>query len=123
MELLPFATLGSLVAIRILHTIIWAFFAGCIIALPIAGLLRRFRLGAILTGLVLVECAVLAVNRGRCPLTDIAARFTAERADNFDIYLPLWLAHYNKTIFGALFVAGEILLLGCWVASVRDERP
>ena len=111
--------MSSLVFIRTIHTIIWAVFAGCIVALPVAALLRRFRLGAILSGLVMVDCAVLAVNRGRCPLTDLAARYTTERADNFDIYLPLWLAHYNKTIFGALFVAGEILLIGCWVASVR----
>ena len=25
-------------------------------------------------------------------LTDVAARYTPERQDNFDIYLPLWLA-------------------------------
>jgi hypothetical protein len=40
---------------------------------------------ALLGGLVLVECVVLAANRMRCPLTDLAARFTEERLDNFDI--------------------------------------
>jgi hypothetical protein len=33
----------------------------------------------ILTGLVLLECSVLAVNRGRCPLSDLAQQFTADR--------------------------------------------
>jgi hypothetical protein len=28
----------------------------------------------------------------RCPLTGIAARYTDDRRDNFDIYLPPWLA-------------------------------
>ena len=68
-----------------------------------------------MTGLVLVECAVLAVNHGRCPLTDLAARYTEHRVENFDIYLPLWLARYNKWIFGALFVVGELFVLWRWM--------
>ncbi len=112
----------ALTAIRTLHTLLWAFFAGCVLALPAAALRRRFRLGAILSGTVLFECAVLALNRGRCPLTDVAGRLTAERADNFDIYLPLWLARYNKLIFGALFLAGELLLLVCWLVASRRRR-
>ena len=69
---------------------------------------------AVLIGLVLVECGVLAANRGRCPLTGLAARHTEQRSANFDIYLPLWLARYNKTIFGALFVAGTWFVLARW---------
>jgi hypothetical protein len=63
-----------------------------------------------MAGLVFVEVAVLAVNGGRCPLTAVAARYTDDRRDNFDIYLPLWLARYNKLIFGTLFVVGLLLL-------------
>jgi hypothetical protein len=44
------------------------------------------------TLVIVGECAVLALNRGRCSLTDIAARYTDCRLDNFDIYLALWLA-------------------------------
>ena len=106
-----------LVGIKLLHTAIWLFFAGCIVAIPVAGAGRQFQWAAALTGLVLIECAVLAVNRGRCPLTGLAARYTEERADNFDIYLPLWLARRNKTIFGTLFVAGELFVLGRWLIS------
>ena len=65
------------------------------------------------------ECAILAVNRFRCPLTDLAGRYTEQRADNFDIYLPLWLARRNKLIFGALFGVGELLVLGLWLSSRR----
>ena len=86
-------------------------------AIPLAGARHRFRFAAILSGLVIVECAVLAMNRGRCPLTDLASPWTEDRADNFDIYLPVWLARYNKQIFGTLFVAGEIFALGCWLSS------
>jgi hypothetical protein len=94
--------------------LVWAFFVGCIVAVPVTALLRRFRWAFILSGLILLECGVLALNGGRCPLTDLAARYTNDRAANFDIYLPVWLAQYNKVIFGVLFIMGEVVLLGCW---------
>lgn len=59
-----------------------------------------------LIGIVVVEVLVLIWNRMSCPLTGVAARYTDERAENFDIYLPRWLAKHNKTIFGTLYVAG-----------------
>ena len=104
-----------LTGIKLLHTLIWAFLAFSILALPVVGVIRQFRWAASLTGLVLLECGVLALNGGRCPLTDLAARFTADRAHNFDIYLPNWLAQHNKVIFGALFIAGESVVLGYWL--------
>jgi len=57
---------------------------------------------------------VLLANRLRCPLTNIAARYTDDRRDNFDIYLPLWVARYNKHIFGTLFVAGVLFTIVLW---------
>jgi hypothetical protein len=104
-----------LTAIKLLHTLVWALLAASILALPVVGLMRQFRRAAILTGLVLLECSVLALNGGKCPFTDLAARFTTDRAYNFDIYLPDWLAEYNKLIFGALFIAGELVVLKCWL--------
>ena len=106
-----------LTRIKLVHTAIWFFLVGCIIAIPIAGALRHFRGAAVLSGLVLVECTVLAMNRGHCPLTDVAGRCTKDRTENFDIYLPLWLARRNKTIFGALFAIGELFLLWRWWIS------
>lgn len=88
--------------------------AGSILALPWFGWTRHFDWALGLTFLILGECLVLALNRGRCPLTNVAARYTDNRADNFDIYLPLWLARYNKHIFGLLFVAGEAVVLWSW---------
>ena len=104
-----------LTAVKLLHTAIWAFLGGVIFALPVTGVLSRFRWSAILTAIVLLECAALAVNRGKCPLTNLAARFTTDRADNFDIFLPNWLARHNKLIFGLIFLAGELIVLGCWL--------
>jgi hypothetical protein len=104
-----------LTAIKLLHTVIWAFLAGSILALPVVAALRRFRWAAILSVIVLLECLVLAVNRGRCPLSDLAARFTVYRGPNFDIYLPKWLAEHNKMVFGCLFVIGELIVVACWL--------
>ena len=111
-----------LTAIKLLHTLIWAFLTASIMALPVLGVLRRFRWAVILTGIVLLECGILAVNGGRCPFSDLAARFADYRTHNFDIYLPNWLAQYNKTIFGLLFVAGELVVLRCWLREKFQRR-
>lgn len=107
----------KLLWVKAIHTLVWAGFASAIVAIPVLTAMDALRWASWLSGLVFVEVAVLAVNRMRCPLTDIATRFTADRADNFDIFLPLWLARYNKLIFGSLFVAAELFLLGRWIAG------
>lgn len=106
----------ALVVIKLVHTAAWAVFAGCILAIPVFAWRRETDTAMVLIGIVLVECAILIANRMRCPLTDVAARYTEDRRDNFDIYLPLWLARYNKQIFGWLFVASIVFTLARWQA-------
>ena len=105
----------SLRRIKLIHTAAWAFFAGCILALPVAAWARAFTLALILIGITMVEVVILLVNGMRCPLTDVAARYTHDRRDNFDIYLPEWLARHNKVIFGSLFIGGIVLTLTRWL--------
>ena len=100
-----------LTAIKLLHTAVWLFFVLCIVFIPIAAAMRRFFWAEVLAGFVFVECGILALNRGRCPLTDVASRYTEDRAANFDIFLPEWLARHNKAIFGTLFLADVAFLL------------
>ncbi len=107
-----------IVAIKLLHTAVWLFFVSCILAVPVAAAMRRFQMTAVFAGLVLLECLVLVSNRWRCPLSDLAARYTPETRDNFDIYLPNWLARHNKTIFGILFIAGGLFALARWAAAL-----
>ena len=104
-----------LALIKVLHTALWGLLAGCILALPIVALLHQFNWAAVITVVIVIECGVLALNGGRCPLTDWAARYTDERCDNFDIFLPNWLARYNKAICGTIFVANELIVLCCWL--------
>ncbi|MFL5385642.1 MAG: hypothetical protein ACJ8GN_24255 [Longimicrobiaceae bacterium] len=105
---------AALRLVKTIHTVVWAVFAGAILAIPLLAWYGFWFSAAALIALVLVECAVLAVNRMRCPLTGIAARYTDDRRDNFDIYLPLWLAKYNQLIFGSLFAAGLLFTLALW---------
>ena len=97
--------------IKIAHTLIWAVLAAGILALSWIAWHRLFELAACISLVVLAEGFVLALNHGRCPLTDMAAKYTGDRSANFDIYLPLWIARNNKAVFGSLFLFGETLLL------------
>ena len=105
---------AALVAVKVAHTVAWAFFAGCILAIPVVSWLGHHVTAAWLTGIVFVEVAILLINGWRCPLTRLAARFTDARHDNFDIYLPLWLARHNKRIFGTLFCLGMVFACAQW---------
>lgn len=104
----------TLVAIKLVHTLVWAFLAGSILALPIMAWEGNFRVAAVLSVLITLEIGVLAVNRGRCPLTDLASRFTEDRSPDFDIYLPVWLARHNKEVFGTIFFVNELIVLAMW---------
>jgi len=108
---------AALVAVKIIHTIAWAFFAGCILAIPVASWRGKHVGAAWLAAIVFIEVAILVVNGWRCPLTSVAARFTEDRRDNFDIYLPEWLARHNKLIFGVLFVVGLVFAIARWVLA------
>jgi hypothetical protein len=108
------SNLVALRAVKFAHTLIWALFAGCILVLPIVAWRRNFIAAAVLIAVVFVEVFVLMVNRFRCPLTDVATRYTDDRRANFDIYLPIGIARYNKQIFGSLFVAGILFTMAMW---------
>jgi polyferredoxin len=93
---------------------VWAAFVACIVGIPVASWLGEHRIAAWLAAIVAGEVAVLLINGWRCPLTSVASRYTGDRRDNFDIYLPVWLARHNKLIFGVLYVAGVGFALVRW---------
>jgi hypothetical protein len=105
-------------AVKLLHTAVWAIFATCVGAIPL--LVAAGQAGRALAPIAVVagEVVVLAFNRMRCPLTDVAARYTDDRRDNFDIYLPAWLARHNKTIFGSLYAIGVLYAAMAWLRRI-----
>lgn len=107
---------SSLRLVKLGHTLVWAIFAACILAIPVLAWLGYDRQAALLILVVLVEVLVLVANDGHCPLTAIAARYTTDRRDNFDIYLPQWLARNNKIIFGSIYLCGVAVTFARWTA-------
>lgn len=105
--------------IKIVHTITWMIMASASFYILYAGIFGVFDVYLVISMLLLfVETVVLVLNSWTCPLTPMAQKYTIDRRDNFDIYLPLWLAKYNKVIFGAIFVAGIILVAWRWLVNI-----
>lgn len=105
---------SALRLVKVLHTAVWAFFATSILAIPVLAWVGQYRYAGALIAVVLLEVMVLVANGWRCPLTDVAARFTDDRRENFDIYLPVWLARHNKVLFGFLYVVGIVFTVTRW---------
>jgi hypothetical protein len=53
-------------------------------------------------GLVALEGMTLVFFKFFCPLTIIARKYSESTKDNFDIYLPNWLAKYTKLIYTSI---------------------
>lgn len=102
----------KLLLVKLLHTLIWFAFVILIMYILWSGITGHIsRTSWLAVGAVSAECLVLVLFRGRCPLTLIARKYTVAAKDNFDIFLPEWLARHNKLIFGLLFFTGLILML------------
>jgi hypothetical protein len=108
---------AALHLMKVAHTVIWAFFVLAICAIW-AFAARGNLVGACWAiAIVLVEVVILGLNHGRCPLGRVVERYTADRAANFDIYLPAWLAGRTKPIFGFLFGGGVFLTAIRWATT------
>lgn len=102
----------KLLLIKLLHTLIWVFFVVVIFYIVYSGLMDRVNLFTwIAIGLVFLEGLVLVLFKMACPLTLVARNYSESQKDNFDIFLPNWLARYNKLIFTIIFAFGVILVV------------
>jgi hypothetical protein len=102
----------KLTIIKIFHTVIWLFFNVVIFYLFYAVISNKIdRWVWICIGIILLEGVVLIVFESVCPVTLIARKYSTSTKANFDIYLPEWLAKYNKLIYSALFAVIIALLV------------
>ncbi len=102
----------KLLIVKLVHTTIWLFFVlviGYILYKGIWGEIDPSVLAA--NALIIGEGIVLALNKWKCPLTIVGARYSESRADNFDIFLPLWLARNNKLIFTSIYCCALLIVL------------
>lgn len=103
---------NKLVAIKVIHSLIWLFFATSIFYVLYCGIFNKVSfITWILIGFVFLETFVLLFFKWRCPLTLIARKYSNSNKDNFDIYLPNWIAKHNKLIFSIIFTTGLILVI------------
>lgn len=95
----------KLTAIKLIHTIIWIFFNVVLFYMfyaVIVGKIDKFVWLGI--SFIAAEWVVLLIFKMVCPLTILARRYSKSTQDNFDIYIPNWLAKYNKPIYISLFI-------------------
>lgn len=98
--------------VKLIHTIIWAVMVTAIFYILYCGIINIYNNFLWFSvGLIAFEGLVLLINGGTCPLTPIARKYSSDTSDNFDIYLPNWLAKYNKIIFTLIFIVGLILII------------
>jgi len=103
---------NKLLLIKLVHTLIWAFFVSVIGYILYAGISNEVGTPVwIAIGLIVFEGIVLLMNKGKCPLTPLAAQYTNNTDDNFDIFLPKWLARNNKIIFSLIYFLGVALVI------------
>ena len=102
----------KLIAIKLLHTIIWVFFNVVIFYLLYAVIANRIDHWVWLgLGCFVVEGLVLLIFKNFCPLTLWARRYSDSSRHNFDIYIPNWLARYNKPIYSSLLGVVIVILI------------
>jgi hypothetical protein len=95
----------NLTTIKIIHTVIWVFFNAVLFYMAYAVIVNKIDSFVwIGIALILLEGIVLLSFKKMCPLTILARKYSESTRDNFDIYLPEWLARNNKLIYTTFFI-------------------
>ena len=103
---------NKLLTIKIVHTVIWIFFVIVIFYILYSGISNQINAFTwVAIGLIIAEGITLVLFKMFCPLTIMARKYSDSDKDNFDIFLPNWLARYNKIIFTTIYLVGVIIVL------------
>jgi hypothetical protein len=106
----PDDQMSRLTLIKLIHTLVWLFFNVVISYLFYAVVTGKIDKWVwICLGLIAFETVILVMFKMMCPLTVMARKYSDSAKDNFDIYLPEWLARYNKRIYS--IIVGVILII------------
>ena len=103
---------SKLILLKSLHTLIWIFFNVVIFYFVYAVIVNKIdRWVWICLSLVGLEGLVLLIFKSLCPITVVARKYSDSEKANFDIYLPNWLAKYNKRIYTTIVLVGVVILI------------
>ncbi|APM38886.1 hypothetical protein [Clostridium kluyveri] len=98
--------------IKLMHTIIWFFYVFVFFYILYTGIFNKINLYLwIAIGLEIIEGIILIIFKGKCPLTVLGYKYTDNPEVGFDIYLPKWLAKYNKIIYGSGLVIAMFIII------------
>lgn len=102
----------QLILIKFVHTLIWIFFNVVIFYLLYAVIISKIDKWVwICIGLIALEGIILLVFKNSCPVTLIARKYSTSEKANFDIFLPNWLAKYNKQLYSVIVSIALIILI------------
>lgn len=102
----------KLFLIKVVHTLVWIFFNLVIFYMLYAVIVDKIDKWVwICLGLVIMEGLTLLLFKFFCPLTVMARRYSDSTQDNFDIYLPNWLARYTKLIYTSILGVIVVILI------------
>jgi hypothetical protein len=117
----PSGNAAALVAVKVIHTLVWLSVEAAMVYVLQAGVRRRSdRRVAVAGAVVAAESLIFLANGARCPLTGVAESLGAEKGSVTDIYLPRRFAHNLPAIHVPL-VAAAVLLHARNLAAVREE--
>ncbi len=98
--------------IKLLHTLIWIGFNIVIFYFVYSAAINDINNWTwICLSLIAIETITLAVFKTMCPVTLVARKYSDSTRDNFDIFLPNWLARHNKEIYSVIVVIGVMILI------------
>ncbi|MDQ3101374.1 MAG: hypothetical protein M3R08_08300 [Bacteroidota bacterium] len=104
-------TEAKLTLIKSLHTLVWVFLNVVIFYFLYTLIFDRIGLWTWLClAAIDLEALVLLIFSRMCPVTIVARKYSNSDRANFDIYLPEWLAKYNKEIYSVIVVVGLVVL-------------
>jgi hypothetical protein len=110
----------KLTLIKTIHTAIWVFFNVVIFYMLYAAIANKLNLWLWMGyGFVFLEGLTLLTFKSHCPLNLLARKYTNSTKDNFDIYLPSWLAKHTKLIYTTIFGIISIITL----YQILNQQP
>ena len=103
---------AKLLLVKTVHTLIWLCFNVVIFYILYAAIINKIDKWLwICLCLIIAEGLTLLLFKNICPVTLIAKRYSASTRHNFDIFLPEWLARYNKQIYTVIVAIAVIILI------------
>lgn len=101
----------KLALVRLVHTLIYLVMASSTLLVLFAGVSGYVGLWLYISLiLIAIEGAVFFGNGMKCPFTNLAVKYGAEKGYVFDTFLPEKAARYTFRFFGTLLACGLVLL-------------